>query len=479
MRRLKIISNVRPFLPVIIGLSLGFSMSIVRMPILHEDCVFRKDREYAPAVYDSLEDFEPRIITDPELKPKVDINLEANKKKIVRTRYISTELGIREKLVSSVITSRDTYLTMAVAMNKTFSHHMQKNILQIALDRLNEKYNPQGLVLEKRKLINGYRRFDPQRGMEYILDLLLTEVELSHRVNMLRPLSQVEIIPMPYVTESAKVHVILPLTKQERVYFEAFMDKYAKICLNNDENVALNIVFVYDPETAERIHQDDIFSEQKQLLQTYEEGKSDAKLIPWVSIKTEVPSQLKIMDIVAKKYPTDTLFLLASVAANMNTNFLNRCRMNAIPGWQAFFPIPFSQYNPEIIFKVSYNGQVPDQIDIKPNNGHFDLYSFDEVCIYNSDYMTSRTKMAASVSTEDSKESLVDTLEVYDVLIKYSQLHVFRAVEPHLTRRYVHRNCNHRNGQEIFDRCDRSNAEGLASRTQLAMELFPDEPKKN
>uniref|UniRef100_H2Z5A6 Uncharacterized protein n=1 Tax=Ciona savignyi TaxID=51511 RepID=H2Z5A6_CIOSA len=122
MRRLKIISNVRPFLPVIIGLSLGFSMSIVRMPILHEDCVFvseehidrklnslnapkdikfspenglpnlefkamskeeavayRKDREYAPAVYDSLEDFEPRIITDPELKPKVDINLEANK----------------------------------------------------------------------------------------------------------------------------------------------------------------------------------------------------------------------------------------------------------------------------------------------------------------------------------------------------------------------------------------------------------------
>ncbi|XP_078487192.1 chondroitin sulfate glucuronyltransferase-like [Ciona intestinalis] len=815
MRRLKFISNVRPFLPVIIGLSLGFSISIVRMPILNEDCVFvseehidrklnsipgakfhpenglpnsdfktmskeeaeayRKDREYAPAVYDSLEDFEPRIITDPELKPKVDVNLETNKKKIVRTRYISTELGIREKLVSAVITSSETYLSMAVAMNKTFSHHMQKviffngesvandkaltapgmtlvthpddnpvrilsltlkylhlkfkseydwffittdstyaqadrvnhivdhisinrrlylgkpmsyndklgvvnycsmksgfiisrlllldlavqldactqdgsqaslspdkwlgrcikratsgavecvdeeeaifyhtfnmennnlnfevettpefeeavtvsgvnspqmmfqlhkkysqleidkaykeigeiqdeikslvpklpegerelswpiginpsfkptnrwdiivwdyftedytltcpgevpkcdltgvdkldiqNILQIALDRLNEKYNPQGLILEKRKLINGYRRFDPQRGMEYILDLLLTviienenqEIELSHRVNMLRPLSQVEIIPMPYVTESAKVHIILPLTKQERVYFEAFMDKYAKVCLNNDENVALNIVFVYDPETAQRIHQDDIFAEQKQLLQTYEarykkDGK-EGKLIPWVSIKTEVPSQLKTMDIVAKKYPTESLFLLTSVAANMNTNFLNRCRMNAIPGWQVFFPIPFSQYNPQIIFQ---NGQVPEQIDIKPSNGHFDLYSFDEVCFYNSDYMASRTKMAATVSAEDSKESLsdlVDTLEVYDVMIKYSQLHVFRAVEPQLTRRYVHRNCNKKNGQEIFDRCERSNAEGLASRTQLAMELFPEnkEPSK-
>ena len=54
-------------------------------------------------------------------------------------------------------------------------------------------------MIEKKKLINGYRRFDPQRGMEYILDLLLNivieeekkEVELSHRVDLLRPLSEV------------------------------------------------------------------------------------------------------------------------------------------------------------------------------------------------------------------------------------------------------------------------------------------------
>ena len=41
---------------------------------------------------DGEEDFEPKIITDPNLKPKVD--LEANKKKVFRSRYISTELGI-------------------------------------------------------------------------------------------------------------------------------------------------------------------------------------------------------------------------------------------------------------------------------------------------------------------------------------------------------------------------------------------------
>ena len=34
---------------------------------------------------------------------------------------------------------------------------------------------------------------------------------------------------------------------------------------------------------------------------------------------------------------------------------------------------------------------------------------------------------------------VVDTLDVYGLLIKYSQLHIFRAVEPMLTRRYKHR----------------------------------------
>jgi len=59
-----------------------------------------------------LEDFEPRIITDPELKPKINADIEANKKKISRARFISTELGIREKLVCSILTSTNTFKTL-------------------------------------------------------------------------------------------------------------------------------------------------------------------------------------------------------------------------------------------------------------------------------------------------------------------------------------------------------------------------------
>ena len=69
----------------------------------------RLQPEAVPAFSDddpTEDDFEPKIITDPNLKPKVD--LEANKRKVVRSRYISTELGIRERLVSAVLTEEHT-----------------------------------------------------------------------------------------------------------------------------------------------------------------------------------------------------------------------------------------------------------------------------------------------------------------------------------------------------------------------------------
>lgn len=54
-------------------------------------------------------------------------------------------------------------------------------------------------------------------------------VNFSHRVDMLRPLSQVEIIPMPYVTEATKVNIILPVTVHEAEALSKFLAVYEKV----------------------------------------------------------------------------------------------------------------------------------------------------------------------------------------------------------------------------------------------------------
>ncbi|XP_037136682.1 chondroitin sulfate synthase 2 [Syngnathus acus] len=348
------------------------------------------------------------------------------------------------------------------------------DVIDVAVKELNEKYNPI-LHLKKQRLINGYRRFDPTRGMEYTLDLQLEAVtrkghsrSITKRVHLVRPLSQVEIIPMPYVTEGTRVHTIIPMTAVDRDYVEQFLKVFAANAFETSENIILTFLFIYDLVEAQQVNQNDIFASVKTQINLYEHKYPTVK-IPWISVKTETPSQIKFMDIISKKHPVDTLFLLASVNTKVNSEFVNRCRMNSINNWQVFFPIHFQDYNPDVAY---HNKPRPATIDLLKDSGHFDRWSFDEACFYNADYMATRTKMVADVQ---ENEDILETLDIYDMFVKYSGLHVFRAVEPALHQGYRDLTCNPRLSEDIYHRCVQSNLEGVGSSSQLAMLLFEQE----
>ncbi|KAL3040665.1 chondroitin sulfate glucuronyltransferase [Trematomus bernacchii] len=351
-------------------------------------------------------------------------------------------------------------------------------VLEIAVERLNERYQPQ-LRFHKRRLLNGYRRFDPTRGMEYVLDLALEAYTqkghsqvIAKRVNLLRPLSAVEIIPMPYVTEATRVQVILPVTAQDQDFVGNFLDMYVMNTLDTHDNVLLTFLFIYDPFDAQRVSQTDVFAGIKAMIGEVEKRYGDVK-IPWISVKTEVPSQVKLMDIISKKHPVDTLFFLASVWTEVNADFLNRCRMNAISNWQIFFPIHFQEYSPAVMYRDQQPSAASSSFTSESlRDGHFDRQVFDEACFYNADYMTARTKMAADIL---DNEELLESMDVYDIFVRYSGLHVFRAVEPALIQKYVRRACNPRFSEDIYHRCVLSNLEGLGSRSHLAMAIFEQE----
>ena len=62
-----------------------------------------------------------------------------------------------------------------------------------------------------------------------------------------------------------------------------------------------------------------------------------------------------------------------------------------------------------------------------------------------------------------------------DVFLRFSGLHLFRAVEPGLVQKFSLRDCSPRLSEELYHRCRLSNLEGLGSRAQLAMALFEQE----
>uniref|UniRef100_A0A671SQV8 Hexosyltransferase n=1 Tax=Sinocyclocheilus anshuiensis TaxID=1608454 RepID=A0A671SQV8_9TELE len=348
------------------------------------------------------------------------------------------------------------------------------DVIETAMGELNKKYKPV-LHLKKQQLINGYRRFDPTRGMEYTLDLQLEVVNqkghsrsITKRVHLVRPLSRIEIIPMPYVTEATRVHIILPVTLQGREQVQQFLEVYATNAFETSENAILTFLFIYDTIEAQQVNQNDIFASVKAQIGVYEHRYPTVK-IPWISVKSESPSQIKFMDIISKKHPVDTLFFIATVKTSINSEFLNRCRMNSINNWQVFFPIHFQYYNPDIAY---HNQPLPSMMDLVKESGHFDRSSFTEACFYNSDYMATRTRMSSDVQ---ENEEILENLDIYDMFVKYSGLHVFRAVEPALHQKYSYQPCNPRLSEDIYQRCVQSTLDSLGSRSQLAMLLFEQE----
>ncbi|XP_051881966.1 chondroitin sulfate synthase 2 [Pristis pectinata] len=348
------------------------------------------------------------------------------------------------------------------------------DIIETAVEELNRRYQP-SLHLRKEQLVNGYRRFDPTRGMEYTLDLRLEAAtdrghsrSITRRVHLLRPLSRVEIIPMPYVTEATRVHVILPLSARERQQASHFIQMFEQTALESQENAILTLLFIYDPLEAQRVSQDDIFSGLKAQIAQCEERYPGSK-IPWISVKTDSPSQIKIMDVISKKHPVDTLFFLAGTNSQLSVDFLNRCRMNTISQWQVFFPIHFQEYEPEVAYR---DRPRPLTVDLLKDAGHFDRDSFEAACFYNADYMAARSKVSAAAL---DNEELLESLDMYQMFVQYSGLHVFRAVEPALRQKHGQRACDPRASEDLYHRCVQSNLQGLGSRAQLAMLLFEQE----
>ena len=337
-----------------------------------------------------------------------------------------------------------------------------QDVLNISMRHLNDKYGSKRFSFQHLK--NGYRRFDPTRGMEYMLDLILkdtqTDREVTKRVNIVRPLGYVELVPMPYVTENSRVNIILPVTSQDKDGVVSFLDSYAKTCLETGDNSNLHVVFVY--ENRESMNsKNDPYSVMKSMINYYENKYVDSARMVATSIIDANPTEFSIADAISKKLPLESLILVGTVGMELTIEFLNRVRMNTIVGWQVYFPTGFWQYKPSLVYTEK---PYPTTIEISKNVGHFDANSYCVASFYNKDYTQARKKVSHS-GVEKSRD-------LFEMFLKYHKLHVFRAIEPALRHKYREIVCNPILDEESYSRCLTQKSQGLASRSQLAMLIF-------
>ncbi|XP_015920966.1 chondroitin sulfate synthase 2 [Parasteatoda tepidariorum] len=374
-------------------------------------------------------------------------------------KFLETEL----KIVSEIKGS-----------NKLEIHDLLKSAVQWVKITYQDKYIYQSLV-------NGYKRFDPTRGTEYILDMLFldetTGLEILKRISAVRPLNQVEIIPVPFVTEHTRVVLLVTVKASERNEALRFLDDYVKTCIEKQDSTVMLLVFLYGPQDPGKGEKEDVFGPLKDMVSSYvNKYRSNGAKIAWFSVKTigKMPPYFALVDLVSRKLSSDSLMLLCHIGMEIHTDYINRVRMNTILKTQVFFPIPFRQYHPALAYN---HVTLPDNVEIKKDLGHFDTESYEHASFYLSDYLVIRKQLENTIpmikTDKDLKNELLYTshLDLFEIFVQ-SKLHVMRGVEPDLRIRFKFDMCDLESNVATYQECLHIREQNLGTKSQMAAQIL-------
>ncbi|CAF4644685.1 unnamed protein product [Rotaria sp. Silwood1] len=372
-------------------------------------------------------------------------------------------------------------------------------VIDYSVEQLQKKY---GTELKFKKLLNGYRQFDPTRGTHYIVDILLIDdnkKEYIKRAELMRPLELliikfknnnnlndryyyviglVEIIPMPFVTETTKLYLILPIHSDEQSIAIRFLHYANKTLFDRETRDKFELLLTHIVATKEEYSQTQKWFEKiryevdllrqihKQLIITYHTLLLPSSSIPLYS------RPIYLLDFFQTKLRPNSLIFLTNPYVDIDPDFLNRCRLNVIENIQIFFPIAFYQYHPHIIARTH---SITDNstIDLHKTVGWFNSYAYDHIGLYMNDYLNVKKLILyhnISISTKN----------LYDLFVQLGDISILRAPDQSLRAHYRSIKCD-RNMQLNsieYDRCLMQREKGLASRSQLAMILIENEQNK-
>lgn len=214
-------------------------------PITNSVAIYQMNAYFAAAELTSIEqkihDIREEILLSVHLSPQINNtnwptgNQPGNKAPgrfdILRWNYfnsthifMSTDFEIARELIGSI----------RLEINR---------VLDASINKIQKNYNNE---LEFDKLINGYRKFDASRGMDYIVDLNFVDKtkggSITKRIQVCKPLGKVEILLVPYVTENTRINMIFTVNYWIIEDTLEFIEQYASVCMDKKDKTSLMLV---------------------------------------------------------------------------------------------------------------------------------------------------------------------------------------------------------------------------------------------
>ncbi|XP_073962513.1 chondroitin polymerizing factor [Choristoneura fumiferana] len=204
-------------------------------------------------------------------------------------------------------------------------------------------------------LVEGAMRWEPATSLRYRLLLRLTardgddaqNVPMLRQVEVVRLLGAARLVPVPYVTESARLHLVLPVLAAAVDDAAAFLRRYEAVCLQKDKNTDLIIVLVSE-DASQPPFASDLRAAAAALANKYRTTADVLTAVLAPGAATEEVSLSRAAraacDAALARLPRDSLLVLADPRMEFNEDFLNRARMNSISGVQWYLPRAFGRF---------------------------------------------------------------------------------------------------------------------------------------
>ena len=340
-----------------------------------------------------------------------------------------------------------------------------KHYLDAALRKAVNYLNKQSTEEYKfRKLVAAYQRVDPLVGIEYILEFETTVSGgmKSHRVVLIGLLSPPDTSPLIAFDSKTVVNIVVVVDSENNRKLEDFMKNFEDI-LEKDKMIALTVLEMKGTTKNEA-------QKKKNQLRTFYlvsllQSKYPNTRIEMMTLDTPL-SRDRGISIVAKHLSPSDLVFLADVDIRFNEGFLHHCRNFATVGQQAYFPILFRRYDPELLSQMNHS-----HLDgkITEHSGYWLSQSQSLTCIYVADIINSFSQ----TGSQDVPPRISSKL-LLSKLVK-TGVHIVRSPDKNIWRLYDSWQCEENMYGESHP-CDKDETpESHYVHSQLASLLFNHE----
>ncbi|XP_039249648.2 chondroitin sulfate synthase 1-like [Styela clava] len=308
------------------------------------------------------------------------------------------------------------------------------------------------------------RKTDPFYGTIYHVNVEKSEPSGNEILQIRRGFqgSKPKLIDISLVEERKLVTVISPVMKVSQ-RFHAFLNRFEHDILRNSRDGSGNVKLLF--VIFQPAKEDDGSKEVLKVLDNFK-AKNPHAFVEHI-LTTGKFSRAMGLHLGVQKCSENDLMLFLDVDLIVTDNFFNRIRRNTIQNKSVYFPVTYSQYDPNIIDEAAKIDGISSEIcqnkiSINESTGYWIHYAFGITSMYKSDY-----KKVGGFKLDIEGWGGED-VDLYKKFISDPDIEVFSAVDQDLIHVYHSRGCDPDLPHDQYRMCVGAWAETLGSQMEVS-----------